>query len=40
MVNALIMAGGLTVIVAIFVLLDWLARRKDRQSQATSEQRR
>jgi hypothetical protein len=40
MINALIMAGGLALIVAIFALADWYTRRKDAQSQATSERPR
>jgi len=36
MVNALLMAGGITLIVVIFALCDWYTRRKDAQSQATS----
>lgn len=32
MVNALIFVGGIVLIVAVVVLLDWLARRKDQQS--------
>lgn len=34
MTNALIMAGGLALIVLIFGLLDWYTRRKDQQSHA------
>jgi hypothetical protein len=34
MINALILAGGIALIVSIVALLDWLARRKDRQSHA------
>ena len=33
MTTALFMLGGITVIVGIITLLDWLARRKDRQSR-------
>jgi hypothetical protein len=33
MVNALIMIYGIVVISGIVVLLDWLGRRKDRQSK-------
>lgn len=33
MTTALVMLGAITLIVGIVVLLDWLARRKDRQSQ-------
>jgi purine-cytosine permease-like protein len=33
MTTALFMLGGITVIVGIIALLDWLARRKDRQSE-------
>ena len=33
MVNALIMIYGIIVISGIVVLLDWLGRRKDRQSK-------
>ena len=32
MANALLMLGGIALIVGIVTLLDWLARRKDRQS--------
>ena len=34
MTNALILYGTILVIVSIVALLDWLARRKDRQSHA------
>ena len=34
MTNALIFMGGILVIVSIVALLDWLARRNDRQSHA------
>lgn len=34
MTNALIFAGGVLLIVSVVVLLDWLARRKDRHSHA------
>ena len=40
MINALIMAGGITLIVVIFALFDWYTRRKDAQAQATSERPR
>jgi flagellar biogenesis protein FliO len=33
MTTALFMLGGIAVILGIVVLLDWLARRKDRQSR-------
>ena len=33
MENALLMLGGIAVVVAIVVLLDWLGRRKDRESR-------
>ena len=33
MTTALFMLGGITVIVGIIALLDWLARRKDRRSE-------
>jgi len=33
MTTALFMLGGITVIVGIVALLDWLARRKDRRSE-------
>ena len=33
MTTALVMLGGITLVVGIVVLLDWLARRKDRKSQ-------
>ena len=32
MINALLFFGGITLIVSIVALLDWLARRKDQQS--------
>lgn len=32
MTTARVMLGGITLIAGIIVLLDWLARRKDRQS--------
>jgi hypothetical protein len=32
--GALLMMGLIALIVSVVVLLDWLARRKDRQSQA------
>jgi len=32
MANALLMLGGIALIVGIVTLLDWLGRRKDRQS--------
>jgi hypothetical protein len=32
MTTALVMLGGITLIAGIVVLLDWLARRKDRRS--------
>lgn len=31
--NALLMLGGIAVIVGIVTLLDWLARRKDRHAR-------
>ena len=34
MTNALIFAGSILLVVSIVALLDWLARRKDRQSHA------
>jgi len=34
MTNALIFAGGILLIVSVVALLDWLARRKDRQTHA------
>ena len=34
MINALIFFGGIALIVSIVALLDWLARRNDRQSHA------
>ena len=33
MTTSLVMLGGIAVIAGIIVLLDWLARRKDRQSE-------
>ena len=33
MENAPLMLGGITVVAAIITLLDWLGRRKDRQSR-------
>lgn len=33
MTTALFMLGGITVIMGIIALLDWLARRKDRQAE-------
>lgn len=33
MENARLILGGIMVIVGIITLLDWLARRKDRQSR-------
>jgi hypothetical protein len=33
MENALLMLGGITVVAAVMVLLDWLGRRRDRQSR-------
>lgn len=33
MVNALIMTYGLIAVVGLFVLYDWLARRKHRRAQ-------
>ena len=33
MENALLMFGGLVLAAGVFVLLDWLGRRKDRQSR-------
>ena len=33
MENALLMLGGIALIVGIVTLLDWLGRRKDRQSR-------
>lgn len=33
MTTALFMLGGITVIVGIVALLDWLARRKDRHAE-------
>ncbi len=33
MVNALLLLYGIAAIAAVIVLLDWLARRKDRQSR-------
>jgi hypothetical protein len=35
MINALIFFGGIALIVSIVGVLDWLARRKDRQSHAS-----
>jgi hypothetical protein len=35
MINALILAGGITLVVAVVVLLDWFARRKDQQSHVS-----
>jgi len=32
MITGLVMYGGITVIVGVIAILDWLARRKDRQS--------
>ena len=34
MINALIFAGLILLIVSVVALLDWLARRKDRQTPA------
>lgn len=34
MTNALIFMAGILLIVSVVALLDWLARRKDRQSHA------
>lgn len=34
MINALLLFGGIALIVSIVGLLDWLARRKDQQSHA------
>ena len=34
MTNALIFMGVILLVVSVVALLDWLARRKDRQSQA------
>lgn len=31
--NALLLLGGIAFVVGIITLLDWLARRKDRQSR-------
>ncbi len=36
MENALILFGGIALIASIIVLLDWLGRRKDRQSKLSS----
>jgi hypothetical protein len=33
MTTSLVMLGGIAVIAGIIVLLDWLARRKDRRSE-------
>jgi hypothetical protein len=33
MTTSLVMLGGIAVIAGIVVLLDWLARRKDRKSE-------
>lgn len=33
MENALLMLGGIALVVGIVTLLDWLGRRKDRQSR-------
>jgi hypothetical protein len=33
MENALIMSGSLALVVGVFVLLDWLQRRKDRMAR-------
>jgi hypothetical protein len=33
MENAVIMFGGLVLAAGVFVLIDWLGRRKDRQSR-------
>ena len=33
MVNALILLWGFAAVAAVIVLLDWLGRRKDRQSR-------
>ena len=31
--NALLMLGGIALVVGVVTLLDWLGRRKDRQSR-------
>ena len=31
--NALLLLGGIALVVGIVTLLDWIARRKDRQSR-------
>lgn len=31
--NALLFLGGIAVVVGVIVLLDWLSRRKERQSR-------
>ena len=36
MINALLMIWGVIAVVSIVALLDWIARRKDQQSHATS----
>jgi len=33
MENALLMLGGITLAAGVLVLIDWLGRRKDRQSR-------
>jgi hypothetical protein len=33
MANALLMLWGIALVVGVIVLLDWLARRKDRRSR-------
>jgi len=33
MENALLMLGGITLAASVLVLIDWLGRRKDRQSR-------
>ena len=32
MMTGLVMYGGITIIVGVIAILDWLARRKERQS--------
>jgi hypothetical protein len=34
MINALLMYGGILLLVSVVALFDWLARRKDRQADA------
>ena len=33
MINALMLLGGIFLVVSVVAMLDWLARRKDRQTQ-------